>query len=248
MDDDLVWTDVSRSPYLRISSSSPGDLNVSKVGQDWQLVVPVGASTIAGATPVLTSRLTDSCATVLSNTGYGYAKTNLSVPIAIVVTSSASSIARPTTPAVTTLGIGTSAQLTVTVTFRAASGTLSYIPFTSDARTVYTPSYSSCTGTVSVHGLVALDSATGAGTAGSVTVSVTMPSYSAATGLTGSITIPVVDVNTAIPLTGSLVHSDTPAVPVTAQLPLAQFACTGCCCCLFIYLFIYYYFFFCYVC
>jgi hypothetical protein len=225
--DDGVWTDVSRFPTLSISSTSPLDLNVSKVGQDWQLVVPVGASTVTGATPVLTSRLTDSCATVLSNTGYGYARTNLSVPIAIVVTSAASPIARPSTPAATTLGIAASAQLTVTVTFRSASGTLSYVVFTTDVRTVYTPSFTGCTGTVSAGGLLALNSATGAGTAGSVTISVAMPSYAAANGLTGTITIPVVDVNTAVPLSGSLVHSVTAAVPVTAQLPLAQFACTG---------------------
>ncbi len=222
-----MWTDVSRYATLSISSTLPGDVNVSKVGQDWQLVVPVGASTVTGATPVLTSRLSDSCATVLSNTGYGFVKTNLSVPIAITVTSTFSSIARPTTAAATALSIATSTQLTVTVAFRAATGTLSFVAFTTDSRTVYSPSYTSCTGTVSAGGLLTLNSATGANTAGSVTISVAMPSYAAANGLTGSITIAVVDVNTAVPLSGLLVHSAAPAVPVTAQLPLAQYACTG---------------------
>jgi hypothetical protein len=227
MNDDGVWTDVSRYSTLTLASSSAVDLNVTKSGVEWQLVVPVGASTVTGATPVISSRLTDSCAALLSNAGYGYAKTNLSTPIAIAVTAAAASIARPGTPAATILSIVTSTQLTVTVTFRTASGSTTSQVFTSDSRTVYNPSYVNCVGSLSAGGLLSLSSSSGAGTAGSVTILVSMPSYSAAAGLSGSITIPVVDVNTAISLSGALVHSVTPAVPVTAALPLAQFACTG---------------------
>jgi hypothetical protein len=225
--DDGVWSDYSRYPTLTLSSTSAGDLNVTRVGQDWQVIVPVGASTITGATPIITSKVTDSCATVLSTAGYGYAKTNLSTPIAIVVTAAAASLARPSTPAATTLGIATSTQLTVTVTFRTASGSITNQVFTTDSRTVYNPSYVNCAGSLSSDGSLSLTSNSGAGTAGTVTISVSMPSYAAAAGLSGSITVPVVDVNTAIPLSGSLVHAVTPTVPVTSSFPLAQFACTG---------------------
>jgi hypothetical protein len=89
--------------------------------------VPAGASSVAAAMPVISGTLTDSCSsTILTTAGFGYASTNLSVPIAIVVTASSPLLARPGTPAATTLGIVTSAQLTVTVTFLSSLGVLSY--------------------------------------------------------------------------------------------------------------------------
>ncbi len=125
-------------PCLGSMPTLASDLNVTKSGRNWRLVVPVGASTVTGVTPVIAGRLTDSCAGVLSNAGYGYAKSNLSTPIAIVVTAAATSIARPSTLAASTLGFSSTTQLTVTVTFRASSGTLSYVSFTTDSRTTYT--------------------------------------------------------------------------------------------------------------
>ena len=225
--DDGVWTDVSQYSTLSLSSVSPADLNVTKSGANWQLVVPVGASTVSGGTPVIGGVLRDSCATVLSSAGYGYAKTNLSVPIAIVVTASASPIARPSTPAASVLGVVTSTQLTVTVTFRSATGVLSYVAFTTDPRTVYTANFTNAAGSVSASGLVSLSSSSGVGTAGSVSVVVSMPSYSAAAGLSGILNVPIVDVNTAVALTGSLVHTMTTSVAVSASTPLAPLACTG---------------------
>jgi hypothetical protein len=140
-------------PCLGSTPTLASDLNVTKSGRNWRLVVPVGASTVTGVTPVIAGRLTDSCAGVLSNAGYGYAKSNLSTPIAIVVTAAATSIARPSTPAASTLGFSSTTQLTVTVTFRASSGTLSYVSFTTDSRTTYSPSYVNCVGMRRAHAL-----------------------------------------------------------------------------------------------
>jgi hypothetical protein len=125
--DDGVWTDVSRYSSLTLTSTVADDLTVNKVGMDWQLSVPVGASSVTAATPVISGSLTDSCSlTTLTTAGYGYASSNLSVPIAIVVTASSPLLARPGTPAATILGIITSVQLTVTVTFLSSLGVLSY--------------------------------------------------------------------------------------------------------------------------
>jgi hypothetical protein len=124
---DSVWTDVSRYSSLTLTSTVANDLTVNKVGMDWQLRVPVGASSVTAATPVISGSLTDSCyMTTLTTAGYGYASSNLSVPIAIMVTASSPLLARPGTPAATILGITTSVQLTVTVTFLSSLGVLSY--------------------------------------------------------------------------------------------------------------------------
>jgi hypothetical protein len=133
IDDDGVWTDVSRYPTLRLGSTSDINLDFTKSGADWQLVVLVGASSISDASPVITGRLYDSCGTPLTLAGYGYAETNLSVPVAIVITATASTLARPSTPAATVLGITTSTQLTITVTFRSVFVVLSYRDFTLDS-------------------------------------------------------------------------------------------------------------------
>jgi hypothetical protein len=225
--DDGVWTDVSHYPSLNLSSIAASDLDVTYNGVDWQLVVPVGASTVSGSLPVISGTLRDSCSAPLTTLGYGYAKTNLSVPIAIVVTAGASSMARPGTPAATTLGITTSTLLVVTVTFRSSTGVLSYIDFTSDVRTSYSTNFSVCTGTLSAPNALSLSSSVGGGMAGSVTILVTMPTYSAAAGLSGSLTIPVLDVAVSVPLIGSLVHAMTPSVPVNSGTPLVQLGCTG---------------------
>jgi hypothetical protein len=192
-------------------------------------VVPEGASTVLGSVPVITSVLTDSCLTVLSNTGYGYAKSNLSIPISISVTATPPSIARPSTGATrVSPAIPTSTILAVTVIFRTASGGTTSKVFTTDPRTVYNATYVNCVGSFTFStARLALSSIFGNGTAGSVIISVSMPSYAAAIGLSRTITIPVVDVNTAIPLRGPILHSSTPSVPVNFALPLAQIACTG---------------------
>ena len=226
-DDDGVWSDVSLLSTLFLTSNDPTDLNVSKVSGIWRLIVPVGAASIASATSVIRGTLTDSCAAALISTGYGYASTNLSTPISILVTSASPSLARPSTPASTTLGFPTSTHLTVTITFRSSMGVLTTRDFTTDARTMYTSSFINCVGTTSGSGLVSLTSSSGLGTSGSVNITVTFPSYSAASGLSGSITVPVVDVNAAIALSGTLVHAMTPSVPVTSGTPLAMIACTG---------------------
>ena len=226
LDDDGVWTDVSRYSTLTLASNDAVDLSVAKSGSDWQITVPVGASSITGATPVLRGTLTDSCSTTLFNTGSGYVNTNLSLPVAIVITASVPSLARPGTPAATTIGLPTSTQITVTVTFRSALGVLTYRDFSADSRTVFNTSFVSCAGSLS-SALLSLSTSSGVGTAGSVTISVTLPSYAAASGLSGLLSIPVVDVNTAVPLQGSLVHSMTTSVVVSAATPLAQLACTG---------------------
>ena len=237
-DDDGVWTDVSRSPRLTLASINPADLNVSNTGTDWQLIVPVGASTVSGSMPIIQGTWTDSCRTVLTSSGYGFATSNLSVPIAIVVTATVSTLVRPGSPAATTLGIPSSTQLTVTVTYRSTTGGLSYKVFTTDKRTVYSTTFLAASGTLSSSALLALNSSVGAGTAGNATVVVTLPTYSAASGLSGVITISIVDVNSAIPLSGLLVHTMTPSVLITAATPLSQIACTGYYCKFLILLFV----------
>ena len=222
-----MWTDVSRYSTLTLTSTDQVNLNVTKNGADWQLIVPVGASSVSGASPVIGGRLSDSCFAPIFTGGYGYANTNLSVPIAIVLAATVTSLARPGTPASSTLGIATSTQITVTVTFRSAAGAISYKVFSTDPRTVYNTSFVNCVGTLSGSALLSLTSASGVGSAGSVSVTVTLPTYSSAFGLSGNIVIPVVDVNTAIPLIGSLVHTMTTSVPVSAVNPLSQLACTG---------------------
>jgi hypothetical protein len=97
--DDGVWTDVSRYSTLVLISTAVGDLTVSKVGFDWQLQVPAGASSVSTSAPVIGSVLNDSCAGSLFTSGYGYASTNLSVPISISLTADSSLLARPGTPA-----------------------------------------------------------------------------------------------------------------------------------------------------
>ena len=227
LDDDGVWTDVSQSPYLNLTSVHPADLTVGKSGSNWQISVPVGASSVSSSSPVIAGILSDSCGASLFLNGYGYASTNLSVPIAIVVTASATSIARPGTPAATVLAITTSVQLTVTVTFRSSLGLLSYKDFTVDSRTLYSSNFSNAVGVISPTALLSLTTSAGAGAAGSVTILVTLPGYSAAAGLSASLVLAVVDVNAAIPLVGNLVHSMTPSIPVTASFPLSQLSCTG---------------------
>ena len=147
--------------------------------------------------------------------------------MAIVVTASASYLARAGTPAATTLGISTSTQLSVTVTFRSNLGELTYKDFTLDPRTQYTTNFVRATGFLSSSAVLSLTSSNGIGTAGSVNIGVTMPSYVAVAGLTGMLDILVVDVNAAIPLQGSLVKSMTSSVFVNSSTPLAQLSCTG---------------------
>ncbi len=227
MDDDGVWTDVSQYSTLTLLSNSAADLNVTKSGNNWHLEVPVGASSISGDTPVISATLTDSCAAPLSLTGYGYVNSNLSVPIAIGVSSAEVLLARPGTPAATTLGVATLTQLIVTVTFQSAMGSISTKDFTLDPRSVFTVNFVNSTGSVSSTALLALTSNLGFGSAGTVEVVVTMPSYVAALGLSGSVVIRVVDVDISVPLQGALVHSMTPAVPVASTTPLSKIACTG---------------------
>ena len=227
LDDDGVWTDVSQSPYLNLTSVHPADLTVGKSGSNWQVSVPVGASSVSSSSPVIAGILSDSCGASLFLNGYGYASTNLSVPIAIVVTASATSIARPGTPAATVLAITTSVQLTVTVTFRSSLGLLSYKDFTVDSRTAYASNFTNAVGVISPTAQLSLTTSAGAGAAGSVTIVVSFPSYSAAAGLTGTIILNVVDVNSAVPLQGLLLHSMTTSVPVTASTPLSPLSCTG---------------------
>ena len=227
LDDDNVWTDVSLSPTLSLWSKASADLNVTKTSGNWQLVVPVGASTVTGATPIIEGMLSDSCATPLTFAGYGYAYSNLSVPVSLVVTAASTALARPNTPAATILSFASVTQLSVTVMFRSNLNVLSYLDFTSDPRTVYNSVFENCTGSVTGNGELSLSSSSDLGTAGSVTITVTMPSYSAASRLSGSLTIPVVDVDTSVPLSSTLVHSTNPSVLVTSSMPLARIACTG---------------------
>ena len=224
--DDGVWTDISASPFLALAPVSAADMNITKVGSYWKLLIPPGASSVSGSASVITGTLKDSCGQVLNGAGVGYAMSNLSVPIAITVTSAAASIARPASAAASALGFAVSTQLTVTVTFRSSSGTTSSRDFTTDPRTLFTPTFTAAAGSVSPNGLLTLNSGTGSG-AGLVVVQVTIPSYAAANGLTGTVSIPVVDVNTAVALTGSLVHTMTPSVAVTSGSKLSQLACTG---------------------
>ena len=227
LDDDGVWTDVSGYPSLTLSSALITDLTVIKSGSGWNVLVPVGASSVSSSIPILSGTLTDSCSTPLTSSGYGFVSTNLSVPVAIVVTAASPYLARTGTPAATTLGIATSTQITVMVTFRSALGVLTFKDFTLDSRTFYTANFVNSSGTLSSSATLSLTSSTGMGTAGAVIVAVSMPSYAAAAGLTQSILIPVVDVDTAVPLQGSLVHSVTPSVPVSLSAPLAKLSCTG---------------------
>ena len=225
--DDGVWTDVSQYPALTLSSNEVSDLAVSKNSSNWQVTVPVGASSLSGDTPALSGTLRDSCSVVLISSGLGYARTNLSIPVAILVTADLAYVARPDTPAATALGILTSTQIHVMVTFRSALGGLTYKDFTLDFRTNYTTYFVNSTGLLSSSAVLSLTNSSGLGTAGSIIIEVNMPSYAAAAGLTGTLNIPVVDVNTAIPLQGILVHSMTPSVPVTSSIPLAKLSCTG---------------------
>ena len=225
--DDGVWTDVSQYPTLTLTSSDPANLAVSKPSLHWQASVPSGASSISDGIPVIQGVLTDSCSATLTSSGYGYVSSNLSVPIAISVTATVNSLARPGTPAAATLGITTSTQLTVTLTYRSVTGILSYRDFTADPRTVFSASFVRASGAVSSSGFLSLIPNSDIGTAGSVTIDVTLPSYAAAATLSGSLTIAVVDVNTAVALQGSLVHAMTPSVPVTASTPLARIGCSN---------------------
>ena len=227
MDDDGVWSDVSRYNTLSLSSTTSADLIVSKSGSDWLLQVPVGASSVSSSVPVIGGVLSDSCSTVLTSAGYGYVSTNLSEPVAIVVSANSALLARPGTPAASTLALPSSTQLIVTVTFRSSVGVLSYRDFTADTRTMYTATFVQSVGSLSSSALLSLTSSSGLGSGGSVTISVSMPSYAPASGLTGTLVIPVVDVNTTVPLQGSLVHAMTPSVPVSSSSPLKQIACTG---------------------
>ena len=228
MDDDGVWTDVSAYSTLTLTSNDASNLAVNRTATGWLLSVPVGATSSTSSTPLISGKLTDSCGSVLTSSGYGYVTSGLPAPISIVVTATSVSVARPGTPAATVIGLPTSTQLTVTVTYRSSAGVLSTQDFTSDARSVYTASFTQATGSVSSSGLVSLSSSVGAGLAGSVTIVVTLPTYQAAAGLNGSLTIPVVDVNSLVPLSGLLIHTSTGAtVPVTAATPLRKVACTG---------------------
>ena len=227
LDDDGVWTDVSRYSTLLLSSTDLSNIDVSKSGADWQLFVPIGASSVNGTVPVISGILRDSCGTALFQSGIGYANTNLSIPVAITVTASSSFIARPFTPAATSLGIPTSTQLTVMVTFRSSVGALSYKDFTTDARTLISINFINSTGTLSSNAVVSLISSSGINSAGSVIIRVTTPSYNAASALSGELTLVVVDVDTSVPLGGNLVHSITPLVPVNFLTPLSPISCSG---------------------
>jgi hypothetical protein len=136
------------------------------------------------------------------------------------------SLSGPGTPAATILGITTTAQITVTVTFRSAGGVLSYRDFTSDSRSLYATTFTNCVGSLS-GSILSLSSDTGQGTAGSITVNISFPTYLAAAGLSAILKINVVDVNLAVPLSGALVHAATPAVPVNGVTPLQKIACSN---------------------
>ena len=231
LDDDGAWTDVSRNAALTLVSLNPRDLNVNFLSGNWQLVVPIGASPVrASSTPVISSSLADSCGAFLYTSGYGFVSTNLSLPISINIRSAESSLARPGSAAATLLGISSSSQLIVTITFRSPQGSLSEVDFTSDSRTHFNISFYNATGQLSSGALLSLNSNFGANSAGRVLIEVTIPTYSAAVGLDQSLWIPIVDVDNSVPLRGSLVHLMAPTVPVNTSTPLAQIACTGSAC------------------
>jgi hypothetical protein len=94
MNDDGVWTDVSRYSTLSLGSTVIKDINIFKNVGGWQLVIPNGAAGNNGVFPVITASLTDSCFTPLILNGFGYAKTNLTIPINVAITATAPALAR----------------------------------------------------------------------------------------------------------------------------------------------------------
>lgn len=232
-DDDGAWTDVSLYPTLTLASNETADLNVTYTGGQWVGIVPVGAVSITGAYPTITGTLKDSCNNVLTSSGYGFVISTLPTPINITLSAAYARVARPGTNAATTLNIPTVDQIQVTVYYNSSTGVISSRNFTLDSRTAYSVAFTGATGNISSTGLVSLNSSSGSGTQGSLTVTVTMPTYLAVASrnLNASITVAVVDVNTSVALTGTLQHYVCAAcsntVAVTSVLPLSLIGCSG---------------------
>ena len=225
LDNDGQYTDVSQFSGLTLASNDVTDLTVSKVGSNWVAKVPVGAGSISGN--FINGTLKDSCGTTtLFSNAPGYVYTNMSVPYLVTVSASASTVARPGT-----IGANwypTSSQLTVTMWFNSTAGVVTSKVMTADTRTVYSTALTSSTGYTTTGGNVVVNSTVGADTAGTAVVTVTFPTYAAAMYLNATITLVVVDINLAVPIT-STVGFASPASPhtVSATYPLSHIACTS---------------------
>ena len=230
--DDGIWTDVSTHPNLALGSALPADVVLSRNSgaASWRATVPLGATSIDGAAPVITASFSDACGAILFPTQpVGFIVSTLAIPFKVTLTSGGvSRLARPGTPAATALFLPTSASLVVTVFFNGTGGTVTSTDFTADGRTVYTPTFASCGGAVSATGQLALAPSSGAGAAGAATVAVSFPSFAAAAGLSASITLPVVDIDASVPLQAALVHSaPASASRVSPAAPLSLIGCTS---------------------
>jgi hypothetical protein len=216
-DDDGVWSDVSYSSGLNISSVTPKNIAVSRASASsgWNVLVPVNAASLTSG-PYLSATLSDSCNSVVAS-GQGYVYSSLPSARSVSVTSSSSRLAPQGSDATQAgIGIPSSASLAVSITFIDGSTKA----MTSDARTVYHVNATiGIQASVSSAGIIQILSTSSIGI---VTVTVTFPSYVQAANVVGQIAIPVVNVNGTMVLT--LSSYPVPHTPLTV---LSRIQCTS---------------------